>query len=774
MAIKGTPEEFERMEQELIEQKAISFRNMDNDARKRFLEGGYLQRAVEAIMNRATDMNNVIYVRAAVDGQWATVAHQLHPEEFEQWMENTFVGENGKFYVDYQDREYYSLTDGDRINRHHAPAFVFDQFQVVVANAPHREGVSFSKWYYTGHDEEVKKWIRERYQIADHVPTKRDTDLMEPCAIKAILLHPMTDTRRQIIKDYLYSKQRTRFILVSSLAVFAEEMDSRIWIYGLDGTTILRKFSPNGNKHWDANPANTKFYGFDKASTNTKKNGVLFDKSQNMGFMDQSKQKSNVGVMAYKLVSWDDHMFILEDTPFGCNSAQLIDRLMKAHELAPIPLLQRNVFSLDLPLDYVPESMYYSPTYLANPQRVLGLDMTPPWTRTGGSSDEEEEQDQTLTIDNIDNIDDNLLPTLGYRLFLKELIKLGLDDVLAVGGPLKYFLKQSIHGGSFSIATKPVVEGGVIMLDRNSNHPYAFSQIDFPRGTPRRFPSGSCHTLDELLQKPVFCIDCDAEYTQQHPLDYPSFRKRMIINNIDARNPALKITHIYRGYYWDAVAKTPLSDMIHALYRLRPTHPKIKKVLNSLYGKLIEKPNTVISRGVAKPKELSEITTSPLIKNVIIDEHDRIVKYYYYNDIDYKYNYTMIASLLLAQQRKNMRDTFTFCLKNSIPMYYSAVDSLAIPASSLHLFEEAGMIGSNLGQFKIEAQNDTAIFVRKGLYYCGMRKIVTSLGDSVSYQTVPQFAEAQGMTVEQMFRNMVDGKRYTLTLDNGRTRTLGR
>ena len=312
------------------------------------------------------------------------------------------------------------------------------------------------------------------------------------------------------------------------------------------------------------------------------------------------------------------------------------------------------------------------------------------------------------------------------------------------------------------------------MLDRNSNHPYAFSQIDFPRGTPRTYPSKNCSNLDQLMQKPVFCLDCDAEYTQQHSLDYPSFKKRMVINNIDARNPALKITHAYRGYYWDTVATTPLAQMLHALYALRPTHKKIKKVLNSLYGKLIEKPDTVITRGVVKPKELSEITTSPLIKNVVLDEHDRIIKYRYYNDTDYKYNYTMIASLLLAQQRKNMRDVFMFCQKNNIPMYYSAVDSLAIPASALHLFEEAGMIGSKLGQFKIEAQNETAIWVRKGLYYCGMGKIVTSLGDAVSYQIVPQFAAARGMTVEQMFRNMVEGERYRLKLPDGRFRTIGR
>ena len=729
---KGTEEEFEDMRERLISQEAVSFRNMDNDARKRFLDGNYLKDAIQSLMEQAKAANAILYIRAAVDGQWATLAKQLAPSEFERWMKKTFVGANGKFYIDYTDKEQYSLTDGD--TTHVAPAFVFDQLQVSIAQGKHKDGGNFSKWYYIGTNQDIKKWIRERYQIADHPPTARDKDLMVPCVIHAILLHDMDENDRLAIQDFLYTRQRTRFLLMSSLAIFAEEMNSRVHIYGLDGKTIQKKFSPSGLKYWDPNPQNKQFFGFNHASLNTKKDGLLFNKPKETTFLDRKALK--IGIQEYKLVLWDDHVFILEQTPFGCNSAQLIDRLMKARELKPINLLQRNVFSITLPFDYIPQSMYYSPTYLANPELVKKLDMTPPWT-TKPEPEEEWLKDITLQNigDRIDDIDDRYLSKVGYRLFVNELINQGLNDVMAVSGPLKYFLKQSIHGGSFSIATRPIVEGGVIMLDRNSNHPFAFSQIDFPRGNPKRFPTKNCDTKEKLFAKPIFCIDCEAEYIRQHPLDYPSFKKRMIINNIDARNPAIRIGTIYRGYYWDNVAKTPAKALLQSLYALRPAHPKIKKVLNTLYGKLIQKPNLIIPHPSVGGDTIDNMRTSPLIRNIIQD-HDRIISYHYYNDIDYKYNYTMIASLLLAQQRKNMRDVFTFCQQHQIQMYYSAVDSLAIPEKDFHYFEEAGMIGKELGQFKIEARNDVAVFVRKGLYYCGMKKITTSLGDKVSYENV--------------------------------------
>ena len=762
MESKGTEEEFEDMKQRLIDQKAISFRNMSNDARRRFLEGGYLHDAIAEIMSRAED--SVIYIKAAVDGKWATLQKQLHPNEFEAWMDKTFVGENGKFYIDYQDREYYHLTDGDRT--HAVPAFVFDQLQIVIAKGKHKRGVAFSKWYYTGDNEELKRWLRERYQIADHPPTPRDTDLMIPCAIHAILLNPMSETERTKIKDYLYSRQRTRFLQLSSLKTFAEEMDTQLEIYGIDGN-LMEKYSAHGIKKSDPNP-NGMFYGFDKASLKSSKNGILFQKKEGRTFLDKPPEKGKYYVKCIKLVYWDDHLFIYDETtPFrGRSSPQLISALIKKGRFKPINLLERNVFSLMLPLDYIPESLYYAPTYLAEPEFVKKQDEE-------SLKPEENKLLTGITLRNlekkVDKIDEKFLPTVGFRLFLSELIAQKLN-VLADSGSLKYFLRQSIQGANFRIADRSIVEGGITMLDRNSNHPYSLSQIDFPLESPKQYPTKNCSTREQLFRQPIFCIDCDVEYVPQHPLDHVGYRKRMIINSIDARNPAYHIIQIYRGYYWDKVAHKPLEHMIQYLYGLRQKHPKIKKIMNSMYGKMIQKSNRITihpAKNDGRP-----LRTNPLIRS--LDEKGDLIIYQYYNDTDFKFNFTMIASLLLAQQRENMRQVFVFCQKNHIPMYYSAADSIAIPTKDIHYFEEAGMIGNRLGQFKVEAQSDVGVFVKKGLYYCGMGKIITSLGSEVDTVILPRYAAQHGMTVEELFRSIVKGKEYTIYLPDGRPRVLRR
>ena len=129
----------------------------------------------------------------------------------------------------------------------------------------------------------------------------------------------------------------------------------------------------------------------------------------------------------------------------------------------------------------------------------------------------------------------------------------------------------------------------------------------------------------------------------------------------------------------------------------------------------------------------------------------------------------MAASLLLAQQRKNMRDVFMYCNSNSIPMYYSAADSIAIPTE--HLEQMKQFMGTQLGAFKIEAQNDVAVFVKPGLYFCGPNKIVTSL-PFMSGQDITEWCKQNGLTVAQMYKNIVAGTVYEIACPNGVTRKL--
>ena len=114
--------------------------------------------------------------------------------------------------------------------------------------------------------------------------------------------------------------------------------------------------------------------------------------------------------------------------------------------------------------------------------------------------------------------------------------------------------------------------------------------------------------------------------------------------------------------------------------------------------------------------------TNPLVRD-FEELPDGRRLYHYFVDVDYTYNFTSVAVLLLAQQRKTMFETLQMCRQKQIPVFYSAADSIAIPTSALPLFP----LGTRLGEFKIEAQNDIAVFVRRGLYYCGPDKVITSL-----------------------------------------------
>ena len=155
----------------------ISFENLSNNAREKLKP--MLQEAFKTIAQNINEPNAVIYVKGYLNGQWKTVK-QLTPEEFEAWMTNLFVNPSGGFIVAYTDTKHYQLTGGD--NDSPPPAYVYERLHLDIATGIHKDGGNFCKYYYTGSDPKIKQWIREHYQIADHVPTKADKDLMVPCA----------------------------------------------------------------------------------------------------------------------------------------------------------------------------------------------------------------------------------------------------------------------------------------------------------------------------------------------------------------------------------------------------------------------------------------------------------------------------------------------------------------------------------------------------------------------------------------------------------------
>ena len=710
----------------------ISFENLSNNARQKLQPK--LQEAFQTIA-KDVPTSSVIYVRGYYNNEWKTVK-KLTPEEFNSWMNEMFVNPEGGFIINYQDNTHYQLTDGDI--QHGIPAYIFSRIHLSIATGKHKDGGNFCKYYYIGNDKDISKWIRERYQISNCIPTIDDKDLMEPCAIHSILLgiknrkqNPLTDKQRQSLTDYLYSRIKTRYINSSSLAIIAEEIHTQIEIYDIDGL-LIHKYTSHGNKYTQNN---------DRDNTH-RKEGILFGTK----YLDEMNSDEKRYYKYYvKLILWEDHFFVFEQTPFSeLTSNELIKKLLDHGELKPLNILQSNIYSTKLP-EYKLQQLSWGQwnSVFMTPKQVY-------------SSLQFENSITEITKENIhlkiDSLDDWVLPQLGYKLFLEELINKNID-IYADSSIPKNFIRQSIKGPRFSIS-KGQICGATVMLDRNSNHSFALSQIDLPIGKPRLIKDGSSG---------IFIIDADIEYTPQHELD-KGFNGRCVINSIDAKAHGMKINHIYRGYYWNEIAKQPLKELMEYLYSLRKQHPKIKKVMNSMYGKLIEKAPEIITRNTTYT---NEIRTSPLIKE--FRENDTLTTYKYYNDIDFNYNFTCVASLLLAQQRKNMYQVFRVCNEKNIPMYYSAADSIAIPWSNLSDMKQ--FMGSALGEFKIEASNDVAIFVKPGLYYCGSNKIITSL-PNMNTQDIEEYVKSQGITIDEMFKNIVNGTVYKVKCKNGQIREL--
>ena len=644
---------------------AVSFRNLSNDARRRLLQPDMLPATFQHMVQDATAGNEVFYVRVAADGQWKTVAKRLTPEEFDNWTRRTFL-ENDRFVVQAEDRQHYALTDGDNIDT--PPAFVFDKMQVIKSAAPHTPGGNFSKYYYTGTDPALRRTLREKCQIGDRPPTAADTDLLCPCLIHAMLLNThLTANQKHLLENFLFSRILTRYVHMRSLGGIAEELGVRIVVRDIDNNPV-EAYTENGVRK--------PYLGAPRAQCfKHKQEGILFGTKGSTGKLT-----------TFELCLWVDHFFPLE-------YRELVKEQLDMGNLRRLSVAETKHFSTKIIPKEVWHATGYLPTYFKTPKQLL----------------------ETVHSE-------VSLPSQGYKLFLEEL---GDLPVFAESGPVKKFLRQCIRGALFKTGKDKVVRGGVTLLDRNSNHPYAASQIDLPLGLPKLFPSKSCPDVATLMTKPVFFVEADVDFWSDYesitPKGYKTpLRQHIWLDSITARLPCYKVVAVQSGYYYEEVARTPLKRLMYDLYSKRPDNPDVKKIMNSMYGKLIEKPRE--TRVVGSKPDAVELRTNPLIQSFETKPDGSIV-YNYFLDMDYTYNFTGVASLILSQQRKNLLDTLMFCRANDIPVYYSAADAIAIPTSHKHLFP----LGKELGQWKIEAENEVAIFVRRGLYYCGPSKIITSM-----------------------------------------------
>lgn len=127
----------------------------------------------------------------------------------------------------------------------------------------------------------------------------------------------------------------------------------------------------------------------------------------------------------------------------------------------------------------------------------------------------------------------------------------------------------------------------------------------------------------------------------------------------------------------------------------------------------------------------------------------------------------MIASLLLSRAKQHIYTVFRELEIHTIPTFYTSTDSIAMPVEGLDVVAER--LGDGLGQFKIEARGDYAIFVRAALYICGDK--FTAL--NVSQGDVLAFIKAEGMKdLREFYERLYKGEHFTIPIRGSLHRTV--
>lgn len=307
------------------------------------------------------------------------------------------------------------------------------------------------------------------------------------------------------------------------------------------------------------------------------------------------------------------------------------------------------------------------------------------------------------------------------------------------GGCVNKFIQQAIRGGKAEIKDNHSwhINEPLTLLDVNSLYPTALSMLKMPLGTPKLITDDvDLSTVDYYIAN----VNVDDRVQTLDKI------------TIDAFYPHAKILE---GYYWNEGTTDRLKDVIHELYsmRQRATTPDerkaIKLLLNSMFGKMIQKPMT--KKTVILPIEKVGKYVQRHYQTVLQDKalNDKYHEITIRRGVVEMYSYSLVGVMCLSMSHVIMKRYFDIASKNNIPVYYSHTDSLLIPSSSVHHFN--AFIGDELGQLKMEFGSDVVAtetwIINKCCYCCKL-----SNGDfhiRTGGRTIPE-----GVSVDDFFATL--------------------
>ena len=261
---------------------------------------------------------------------------------------------------------------------------------------------------------------------------------------------------------------------------------------------------------------------------------------------------------------------------------------------------------------------------------------------------------------------------------------------------------------------------------------------------------------------------------------------------------------IIRGYKWTGEKSFLIRDVIQNLHLLRCEYKKthnplqlvIKLIMNSAYGKCIQKPittNLVFKKYQSKKfdKKTKKYVDDYPLNKFLIKNSSKIIKYTQVNknlyaikvgqQIDDFYTNTLLGVQILSMSKRIMNEVMCTAEDLNIQIYYQDTDSMHIQKNKINdLANEykkrfnRELIGKNLGQFHNdfdEVENGYAyksVFVGKKMYVDLLQNGNGETGihyrmKGVNLDCVKLYAEEHNLTVFDVYNKLFNGE--TLTFD---------
>lgn len=444
---------------------------------------------------------------------------------------------------------------------------------------------------------------------------------------------------------------------------------------------------------------------------------------------------------------------------------------------------------------------------------------------------------ESLKIDVIKTV---TAPSLANQYFTREIYE-KISDYYLYGGIVRAFIQKAVYGGRCMtrLNRRWSVNEELADFDAVSLYPSAMKRLYCVKGKPEVLKPEELNTTyllnntcaeDEQPSKQkhisTYVVEIQITNIKKH-LAFPcvvykdkstntnknddgeiAIGKTAVVDNITLED-WIKYNglecEVLRGYKWTGEKSFLIRDIIQNLHLLRCEYKKthnplqlvIKLIMNSAYGKMIQKPittTTEFKRHHAKiwNKKTQEYEDDYPLAKYLIKNSAKIISYIQVNknlsaikvgqQIDTFYTNTLLGVQILSMSKRIMNEVMCTAEDIGIKIYYQDTDSMHIQKNKIDdLAKEykkrygRELIGKNLGQFHNdfdEVENGYAyksIFVGKKMYVDMLKNEENKQGihyrmKGVNLDCVKLYAEENKCEIFDIYNKLYNGEEITFDL----------